>query len=140
MDIEVIKDCSRVDWHTVAAILERVGMAHHAPEIHARAFAASHTTIFLYRAGQLIGFGRALSDGVYQAALYDCAVLPELQGQGLGRLLLEHLLASLTHCNVILYATPGKEGFYQALGFRRMKTGMALFTKGRDMQQRGFTE
>lgn len=27
----------------------------------------------------------------------------------------------------MLYSVPGKEGFYQKLGFRRMTTAMALF-------------
>ena len=50
------------------------------------------------------------------------------------------ILAKISHFNIILYATPGKEGFYQTLGFRKMKTGMAHFTKSETMRQRGFTE
>ena len=46
----------------------------------------------------------------------------------------------ISHCNVILYATPGKEGFYEKSGFRRMKTGMARFIKDASMRERGFTE
>jgi len=30
----------------------------------------------------LAGFGRAISDGVYQAAVYDCAVVEEHQAKG----------------------------------------------------------
>jgi len=39
-----------------------------------------------------------------------------------------------------LYAAPGKERFYEKLGFRRMKTGMALFLNRERMQMKGFTE
>ena len=88
----------------------------------------------------MIGFGRAISDGAYQAAIYDCAVLPEFQGKGVGMTIMKNILPRISHCNVILYATPGKEGFYQTLGFRRMKTGMALFKKSESMRDRGFTE
>ena len=35
----------------------------------------------------LIGFGRAISDGEYQGAIYDVAVLPENQGKGVGRVI-----------------------------------------------------
>lgn len=133
-------DCSGVDWQTVADILKRVGMAHHAPEVHAKAFASSHTTVFIYDENQLIGFGRAISDGAYQAAIYDCAVLPEYQGQKIGSRIMRSILERVSGCNVVLYAAPGKEGFYQKQGFRKMKTGMAKFMKEDAMRGKGFIE
>ena len=87
-----------------------------------------------------IGFGRAISDGVYQAAIYDCAVLPEFQGKGIGTAIMKNIMSRVSHCNVILYATPGKEGFYKKHGFRKMKTGMAHFKRREKMTERGFTE
>ena len=140
MEIEVKRDCVGVDWKTVSETLKSVGMAYHKPDMHRRAFEASHATVFVYHAGQLIGFGRAISDGVYQAAIYDCAVLPEFQGKGLGTTIMKNIMAKVSHCNVILYASPGKEGFYQTHGFRKMKTGMAHFKEGVAMRKRGFTE
>ena len=140
MEFDTKHDCTGVDWKTVAGTLKSVGMAHHQPERHQRAFEASHTTVFIYHADQLIGFGRAISDGVYQAAVYDCAVLPEFQGRGIGAMIMREILNALPGCNIILYASPGKEGFYQKLGFRRMKTGMARFRKRITMQTRGFTD
>ncbi len=115
-------------------------MACHEPDVHRRAFAASHTTVFAYLDGRLIGFGRAISDGVYQAAIYDLAVLPELQGKGVGRQILENLLSRVGHCNVILYASIGKEEFYRKFGMRKMKTGMALFRNQDLMKEKGFTD
>lgn len=88
----------------------------------------------------MIGFGRAISDGAYQAALYDCAVTHEYQGKGLGRLIVHELLKYLKGFNVILYASPGKEGFYEKQGFRKMKTGMAFFIHRESMSEKGFTE
>ena len=140
MEVNIQYNCSGVDWKTVSETLKCVGMAYHEPDMHRRAFEASHTTVFIYHAQRLIGFGRAISDGVYQAAIYDCAVLPEFQGKGLGKTIMNNILSRLSHCNVILYATPGKEGFYQTHGFRKMKTGMASFMKSKDMKERGFTE
>lgn len=140
MELDVKQDCTGVDWKTVSETLKRVGMSYDEPAIHRRAFEASHTTVFIYHYDRLIGFGRAISDGVYQAAIYDCAVLPEYQGQGVGTTIMQHILRRVAHCNAILYASPGKEGFYQKHGFRKMKTGMALFKKGAAMQERGFTD
>ena len=140
MDVTVKQDCAGVDWQAVSETLQSVGMTHDAPDAHRRAFEASHTAVFVYHADRLIGFGRAISDGVYQAAIYDCAVRPEFQRKGIGTTIMKAILHRVAHWNVILYASPGKEGFYQTLGFRKMKTGMARFKRGVAMRERGFTE
>lgn len=140
MQPEIRFDCNGVNWQLVADTLQEVGMAHYAPEVHQQAFEASHTVVFLYHNQQMIGFGRAISDGVYQAAVYDVAVLPQYQGHGLGRTIMQAILARVSHCNVILYASIGKEPFYRSLGFRLMKTGMALFKQVDRMAAKGFTD
>lgn len=140
MEIEIKSGCSGVDWKTVAETLKLVGMAYYDPDVHKRAFEASHTTVFVYFGDRLIGFGRAISDGVYQAAIYDVAVIPEFQKKGIGSTIIKNILHRLSSCNVILYASPGKEEFYRALGLRKMRTGMALFRKAEEMKEKGFTE
>jgi len=140
MEVSVKQDCCGVDWKTVSETLKCVGMAYHEPEVHRKAFEASHTTVFVYHVDRLIGFGRAISDGVYQAAIYDCAILPEFQRNGIGTTIMNHILSRLSRCNIILYASPGKEGFYQKFGFRKMKTGMVHFKKSEKMKERGFTD
>ncbi len=140
MEVDVKQDCAGVDWTAVTGTLKCVGMAYYEPDAHRKAFEASHTTVFVYHADRMIGFGRAISDGAYQAAIYDCAIIPEFQRKGIGTIIMKNILSWISHCNVILYATPGKEGFYQTLGFRKMKTGMAYFKKGAEMRERGFTE
>jgi ribosomal protein S18 acetylase RimI-like enzyme len=96
--------------------------------------------VFVYDDLQLIGFGRAISDGFIQAAIYDVAVLPSYQGHNIGRQIIDKIIESLPGCNFILYAAPGKERFYEKLNFRRMKTAMALFVNHETMTNRGFTE
>ena len=140
MKIEVKYDCKNVDWARIPEILKSVGMAHYSPERHEKAFEASYCAVFLYDNDKLVGFGRAISDGAYQAAIYDCAVIEEYQGHGLGRLIVQEVLSRIPDCNVILYASPGKEGFYEKQGFRKMKTGMAYFINRESMIERGFTE
>jgi len=140
MDLRIQKDCKDVDWKTVSETLKIVDMGYHEPDTHKKAFEASYTTIFVYDTDRLIGFGRAISDGVYQAAVYDCAVNPEYQGKGIGKLIIQKIMQQVSNCTVVIYASPGKEGFYQKYGFRKMKTGMALFTKPEKMKNLGFTE
>ena len=141
MHIDIRTDRNTVDWRQVAATLKEVGMGHHAPAVHEQAFAASHTTVFAWQGEAMIGFGRALSDGVCHAALYDVAVRPQFQGQGIGTRIVAAILADLPPtCTVILFASPGKKPFYRTLGFRRMLTGMARFHDAETMAARGFTD
>jgi predicted N-acetyltransferase YhbS len=59
----------------------------------------------------------------------DCAVAVQYRWKGIGRMIMETILSKLQDCNVILYASLGKESFYEKFAFRKMKTGMAKFTK-----------
>lgn len=140
MGFDIKFDCSGVDWQLVAETLKKVGMAHFEPDTHRRAFEASHTVVFVYHGDQLIGFGRAISDGIYQAAIYDVAIVPEFQGRGLGRDIMVNILSRISHCTIILYASIGKEEFYRTFGMRKMKTGMALFKNAEVMAAKGFTD
>ena len=140
MKIEVKYECKNIDWKQVSDTLKSVGMSYYEPEIHKKSFEASYTTVFLYDSKKLVGFGRAISDGALQAVLYDCAVIEEYQGHGLGKRVVQEILSKVPDCNVILYASPGKEGFYEKQGFRKMKTGMACFINGEEMMEKGFTE
>jgi GNAT superfamily N-acetyltransferase len=115
-------------------------MACYEPDKHRRAFEASYVTVFIYDDERLVGIGRAISDGEYEAAVYDIAVLPGYQGRGLGRLLMEQISDKLSHCNLILFARPGKESFYAKQRFCRMKTGMACFKDSATMRELGFIE
>lgn len=135
VSLTIENDCSEIDWIYIHKCLKNVGMAHYTPEMHRKAFEASYATVFVYENNQLLGFGRAISDGEYQAAIYDVAVLPACQGKGVGKIIMKELLNQLPNCNIILYATPGMEGFYKKLGFAAMKTGMALFTTAEAMEK-----
>lgn len=135
MNFKIKTDCCNVDWQTVAGMLEQAGMAYHRPEIHRRAFEASHVVVFVYDNARLLGFGRAISDGEYQGAVYDVAVLPAVQGKGIGTIIMQTIMEALPGCNLILYATPGNENFYRKLGFKFMKTGMAIFADQKGMEK-----
>ena len=140
MNLELKFDCADVDWAFVSETLRLVGMASRPPELLQKAFAASAVVVFAYADGRPVGFGRAISDGAYQAAVYEMAVVPEFQKQGIGAKIMQAILGRLPGCNVILYASPGKEDFYRKLGLRKMKTGMALFQNADAMAHKGFTD
>ena len=140
MDVTLRFDCANVDWTVVYETLKRVGMGHFSPELHQKAFEASQAAVFAYSGDRLVGFARALSDGVCQAALYDVAVVPEFQRHGIGARMVKELLSRFSRFNVILYSSPGKEDFYRNLGMRKMKTAMAQFPDAEARALRGFIE
>ncbi|WP_244401918.1 GNAT family N-acetyltransferase [Parageobacillus sp. KH3-4] len=78
--------------------------------------------------GRIVGFGRALSDGVFNAAIYDVVVHRDFQKRGIGKAIVEDLLAQLRHVSCVhLIATTGNEPFYQQAGFKKIKTAMGRY-------------
>lgn len=140
MDYTIQNNCMHIDWEAARDVLLAVGWPHREPLDIQKAFENSFAAISVYQKDKLIGFGRAISDGVLQAAIYDVVVLPDYQRHGIGEKIVEGLLQKVGHCNVILYASPGKDGFYSKLGFRKMKTGMARFLNLERMESLGFVE
>lgn len=140
MELTIKQDCDGIDWAELVAVIKASGIATQPLEICQSAFEHSFAKVFLFDGTDLVGCGRSLCDGVYQGAIYDVALLPEYQGKGLGKTILTTLLSAAPHCNYILYAAPGKEAFYQKLGFSRLKTGMGLFQKQQELRDRGMLE
>lgn len=140
MAIRIQENCQGIDWEEVHRLLDSVHMASHPLTEMRRAFENSYRVVFAFEDDSLLGIGRAVSDGAYEAAIYDVAIRPDRQGQGLGALIVKTLLEGLPGMNVILFAMPGREGFYRKIGFARMLTGMASFVRRDAMRQKGFTD
>ena len=62
----------------------------------------SHTVCSAYLNEEIIGFGRAISDGQYQSVIYDVVVLPDYQNQGIGKLIMESLIEKLPKSGPVL--------------------------------------
>jgi len=140
MNLRYQDNCDNISWERVAAILQQVGMSFTDPDTHKISFELSYAVLFVFDEDKLIGMGRILSDGVRQSAMYDIAIDPVYQGKRIGQEIVKRLLNKTPACNCILYASPGKEGFYKKLGFKKMKTGMALFSNPQRMVDDGFVE
>jgi ribosomal protein S18 acetylase RimI-like enzyme len=72
------------------------------------------------RLPRLVGFARCTGDGVVDATIWDVAVHPLYQGVGLGKALMDYVLAELHGMGVervSLFADPGVVGFYEAQGW-----------------------
>ena len=67
---------------------------------------------------KLIGFGRAITDGVFRALIDDVIVHNEYQKKGLGKLIMTNLMTQLKHTDQIFLNTkPDLESFYSHFGF-----------------------
>ncbi len=72
---------------------------------------------------KLIGFGRAISDGIYRALVDDIIVDGSYQKQGIGRMLIENILKQLNGIDEIFLNTkPDLEVFYKKFGFNKVNT------------------
>ncbi len=127
MKLKIETTTTGVDWTAVKSLLAKENMATYSVEKHKIAFENSSKVIFVYDSDVLIGCGRLLTDGSYQGVLYDIVVRSDYQGHGLGKTIVAELLKDQDDKNILLYATPGKEGFYQTLGFRKSETAMCRF-------------
>ncbi len=128
-----------VDWDELTELYRLAPLGNKKAAELQTVFSASLFKCFVYDAGQLVGAGRVLADGVDCAYLCDVAVHPSFQGTGLGKALVSRLVAlSRHHKKIILYAVPGKEMFYRKLGFRRMNTAMAIFADPAQALERGY--
>jgi ribosomal protein S18 acetylase RimI-like enzyme len=127
-DYSWVDDTGAVDWVELSELYRLAPLGDKPPENLAIVFSNSMFTCFVYSRGRLVGAGRALADGLDCSYIGDVAVHPDHQGQGLGRaIVLELVRRSSRHKKILLYANPGREGFYDRLGFLPMRTAMAIF-------------
>ena len=91
----------------------------------------SQVIVSLWRGRRMVGFGRASSDGIYRAVLWDVVVAGDLQGRGLGRRVVEALLASpkLRQVERVYMMTTNSNGFYEQMGFDTVSTQHLLIRK-----------
>jgi predicted N-acetyltransferase YhbS len=127
-----------VDWHELEALYRAAPLGNKNAADLKVVFGNSMFSCFAHDNGRLVGAGRVLADGRDCAYLCDVAVLPSHQGTGLGKQIIERLLAqSQSHAKIILYAVAGREPFYAKFGFLRMKTAMAIFRNRQSAIDRG---
>lgn len=82
----------------------------------------SHSDLIfvVLRFDEVVGFARVLTDRVFKALILDVIVALSLRGQGIGRLLMERVLAHPELAEVRhmeLYCLPEMRGFYRRWGF-----------------------
>lgn len=80
----------------------------------------SWLVVSAYDGDRLVGFGRAVTDLVLHAMIFDMIVHPEYQGRGIGTSILTRLVnRCLEHGirDIQLFCAKGRRAFYERNGF-----------------------
>ena len=83
-------------------------------------------TVVALDGGRVVGFARALCDGVSNGYISMVAVDEKQRRQGIGRRLIEHLIQDDVGGNItwVLRAGHDSRGFWERLGFRASEVAM----------------
>lgn len=90
------------------------------PELLQRALAGSHSIVTAWEGDKLVGLGNAISDGHLVVYYPHLLVLPEYQGHGVGKRLMQMLMARYDGFHQHMLVADGRAiDFYRKCGFER---------------------
>jgi ribosomal protein S18 acetylase RimI-like enzyme len=115
-----VRDARDVDLPAFARLRERCGFSARPPAFLAAMVEGSRWIAHVHDpadGGRLVGFARAISDGVATAYLSTVMVDPDHRRRGIGRALVEHLMRGRDDLKFVLHTRPDAAAFYAALGF-----------------------
>ncbi len=113
-------DTQDVDIFQLARLLERAGWHERSRDTGRLAKIVSGSTFVVsaWHGDRLVGFARALSDGVSHAYIRDVAVLEDYRRRGIGRELLGRMVRGRDEITFVLHAPPDLEEFCAEGGFQ----------------------
>ena len=89
-----------------------------------KCLANSDVIVSLWFHNEIVGFGRALSDGVYRGVLWDVVIDQNHQGKGYGKIIVKTLLDSIEikKTEKIYLMTTNKKFFYSQVDFKEVSS------------------
>ena len=95
-----------------------------------KCLAKSDVVISIWVGNEIVGFGRALTDGIYRGVLWDIVIDQNHQGKGFGKLIVNNLLSSkeIKNTKKIYLMTTNKKLFYSQMDFEEV-TSQNLFIR-----------
>jgi len=99
-------------------------------EEHERSFRNSIVRMAFDHDGRLIGAARAITDGVYTAAVFDVCVLPSHRGRGIGGRIMRSLVEGLKNQFIVLVCDKRLQRFYSDSGFGPLRRHDVALARG----------
>ncbi|XP_078431559.1 acyl-CoA N-acyltransferases (NAT) superfamily protein [Wolffia australiana] len=136
--LSVRRTAAGLDLDALNGMFSRVGFPRREPARLRMALEHTQALVWLADgASRPVAFARATGDGVFNAVVWDVVVEPDWQGVGLGKAVVERIVADLRRtgvCNIALYAEPKVVGFYRPLGFATDPDGIRgmVYVRRRD--------
>ena len=89
-----------------------------------KCLANSDVIISLWVGNEIVGFGRALTDGIYRGVLWDIVIDKNHQGKGFGTMIIQNLLSSkkIKNTKKLYLMTTNKKLFYSQFNFKEVIT------------------
>lgn len=94
------------------------------------AIANSDPVVSVWERGKMIGFARAISDGIYRATIWDVVIHPDYREVRLGHKLVESVLSHprINRVERVYLMTTNQQHFSQQIGFQcNSSTTMVLY-------------
>ena len=87
-----------------------------------KCLAKSDVVTSLWVGNEIVGFGRALTDGIYRGVLWDIVIDQNHQGKGYGILIVKKLLSSkeIKNTKKLYLMTTNKKLFYSQFDFKEV--------------------
>ncbi len=86
-----------------------------------KAFEQSQLVLTLWEGERIVALARVLTDGHQVSYLCDLAVEPDVQGEGVGKRLIDELLLRCAGTDLVLRDSNLSSGFYEHLGFESVE-------------------
>ena len=89
-----------------------------------KCLANSDIVVSLWVGNEIVGFGRALTDGIFRGVLWDIVIDQNHQGKGFGTLIVSKLLSSnkIKQTKKVYLMTTNKKLFYSQFNFKEVNS------------------
>lgn len=122
-----VRNTTASDVAAIHRLLLTHGWGHRVGEVEelGRLIAASQRAVIAVADGEIVGFARAITDGMSNGYLSMVVVAEPYRRRGIGQALVERLIGSEPHITWVLRAgREGAAGFFAKLGFSASTTAM----------------
>lgn len=120
--VSIIEGLGEASARHVATLYRRAPLLRQTDDLDriATAYENSEVVLTAWLDDRLVGIARVLSDEVQVSVLCDLAVDPDVQGMGIGKLLVDGILERCPGTDLLLRDSNLSSQFFERLGFERV--------------------